>query len=138
MPLQPHSSTTLWSSRYSSLGPFCFLSTTAEAALAAQGLCAQAVALTAPMLKQLISVAVQFPVQKKKKKRKKMTSPQKKKNPKKTPKNSTAVCIKMRVCIYIYILFTGLLSYIKTGSAWKGEEGHEAESSDQGNYRPLN
>lgn len=36
----------LWSSRYSSLSPFCFLSTTAEAALAAQGLCAQAVALT--------------------------------------------------------------------------------------------
>lgn len=137
MPLQPHSSTTLWSSRYSSLGPSCFLSTTAEAALAAQGLCAQAVALTAPMLKQLISVAVQFPVQKKKKKRKKMTSPQKKKTPRKPQKTQQLSVLKC-VCVYIYILFTGLLSYIKTGSAWKGEEGHEAESSDQGNYRPLN
>lgn len=107
MPLQPHSSTTLWSSRYSSLGPSCFLSTTAEAALAAQGLCAQAVALTAPMLKQLISVAVQFPVQKKKKKRKKMTSPQKKtpKNPQKTQQLSVLKC----VCVYIYIYY--LLGY---------------------------
>lgn len=102
MPLQPQSSTTLWSSRYSSLGPFCFLSTTAEAALAAQGLCAQAVALTAPMLKQLISVAVWFPVQMKKRKGTKKAKPPNK-------PNSTAVCIK--TCVCVYILFIGLLSY---------------------------